>query len=69
MKSDIKIAKSVKLEDIYKIAEKIGIKKEEVIPWGGFKAKISLKIFNRIKDNKNGKLILVTTINPTPEGE
>ena len=69
MKSDIEIARAVKLEDIYCIAEKIGIKKDEVIPCGGFKAKISLKIFNRIKGNKNGKLILVTTINPTPEGE
>ena len=69
MKSDIEIARAVKLEDIYCIAEKMGIKKDEVIPCGGFKAKISLKIFNRIKGNKNGKLILVTTINPTPEGE
>jgi len=69
MKSDIEIARSIKLEDIYLIAEKIGIKKDEVIACGGFKAKISLKIFNRIKDNKDGKLILVTTINPTPEGE
>jgi len=69
MKSDIEIARSVKLQDIYDIAEKIGIKKDEVIAWGGFKAKISLNIFDRIKNNKNGKLILVTTINPTPEGE
>jgi len=69
MKSDIEIARSAKLEDIYYIAQKVGIKEEEVIPCGGFKAKISPKIFNRIKGNKNGKLILVTTINPTPEGE
>ena len=69
MKSDIEIAKSIKLEEIYYIAEKIGIKKDEVIACGGFKAKVSLKIFDRIKDNKDGKLILVTTINPTPEGE
>jgi formate--tetrahydrofolate ligase len=69
MKSDIEIARSVKLQDIYDIAEKIGIKKDEIIPWGGFKAKVSLKIFDRIKNNKIGKLILVTTINPTPEGE
>ncbi len=69
MKSDIEIAKSAKLEDIYLIARKVGIKDEEVIPWGGFKAKISLEIFNRIKNNKDGKLILITTINPTPEGE
>lgn len=69
MKSDIEIARTAKLEDIYSIAGKIGIKKEEIIPCGGFKAKVSLKIFDRIKNNKDGKLILVTTINPTPEGE
>ena len=69
MKSDIEIARSAKLEDIYQIARKVGIKEEEVIPCGGFKAKISPEIFNRIKGNKVGKLILVTTINPTPEGE
>lgn len=69
MKSDIEIARSIKLQDIYKIANKAGIKDDEVIPCGGYKAKISLEIFNRIKDNKTGKLILVTTINPTPEGE
>ncbi|MCK4366168.1 MAG: formate--tetrahydrofolate ligase, partial [Thermoplasmatales archaeon] len=69
MQSDIEIARSTKLDDIYNIAQKIGIKEEEIISWGGFKAKISPKIFDRIKDNKDGKLILVTTINPTPEGE
>ena len=69
MKSDIEIARSIKLQDIYKIAKKAGINEDEVIPCGGYKAKISLEIFNRIKDNKNGKLILITTINPTPEGE
>ncbi len=69
MKSDIEIARSAKLEDMYNLAQKIGIKNEEIIPCGGFKAKISLNIFNRINSNKDGKLILVTTINPTPEGE
>lgn len=69
MKSDIEIARSAKPKDIYYIAKKAGIKEDEVIPWGGFKAKISMKIFDRIKDNKDGKLVLVTTINPTPEGE
>jgi formate--tetrahydrofolate ligase len=69
MKSDIEIARTIRMQDIYKIAYKAGIKDEEVIPCGGYKAKISLEIFKRIKDNKNGKLILVTTINPTPEGE
>ena len=69
MKTDIEINYEAKLEDIYNIAKKIGIKKEEVIPWGGFKAKIPPSIFDRIKNNKNGKLILITTINPTPSGE
>ncbi len=69
MKSDIEIAREAKLEDIYSIAEKVGIKKNELIPWGEHKAKISFDIFNRIKDKKNGKLILVTTINPTSSGE
>ena len=69
MKSDIEIAKSAKLEDIYKIAEKAGILEDEVIPCGGFKAKISPKIFERIKQNQDGKLVLITTINPTSSGE
>jgi formate--tetrahydrofolate ligase len=69
MKSDIEIARSAKLEDMYNIAQKLRIKEDEVIPCGGFKAKISPKILNRIKGNKDGKLILVTTMNPTPEGE
>ncbi|MCJ7572577.1 MAG: formate--tetrahydrofolate ligase [Candidatus Thermoplasmatota archaeon] len=69
MKTDIEIAHEAKIEDIYCVAKKIGINEDEVIPWGGFKAKIHPKIFDRIKNNKNGKLILVTTINPTPRGE
>ena len=69
MKSDIEIARLVKLQNIYDIARKAGILKDEVIPCGDFKAKISLRIFDRIKNNKKGKLILVTTINPTASGE
>ena len=69
MKTDIEIAHEAKIEDIYCVAKKIGINEDEVIPWGGFKAKIHPRIFERIKNNKNGKLILVTTINPTPRGE
>jgi len=69
MKSDIEIARSAKLEDIYSIANKIGINRDEVIQCGENKSKISLKIFDRIKENKDGKLILVTTINPTSSGE
>jgi formate--tetrahydrofolate ligase len=69
MKSDIEIAKSTKMENIYDIASKINIGKEYIIPTGDYKAKISPKIFKKINKNRNGKLILVTTINPTPEGE
>jgi formate--tetrahydrofolate ligase len=69
MKSDIEIAKSAKLEDIYKIADKAGILENEVIPCGGYKAKVSPKILERIKENSDGKLILITTINPTSSGE
>ena len=69
MKSDIEIARSANLKDIYSIAVNAGILRDEVIPWGDYKAKISLNILDRIKDKTGGKLILVTTINPTPEGE
>lgn len=57
------------MEEIEKIAEKIGIRKEEIIPWGKYKAKVSLDIFKRIGKRRDGKLILVTTINPTFDGE
>lgn len=69
MKNDSQIAYEAKLESISSIGAKIGIRKEELIPWGEYKAKVSLKVMERIKNRKNGKLILVTTINPTPSGE
>jgi formate--tetrahydrofolate ligase len=69
MKSDIEIAREANIQDIYSIAKKIGIDEDEIIPCGNYKAKVHPKIFERISKNKNGKLILVTTINPTSEGE
>ena len=69
MKSDIEIAREAELEDVHSIGNKIGIQNDEIIQCGGFKTKISPKIFDRIKDNQDGKLILVTTINPTSSGE
>ena len=69
MKSDIEIAREAKLEDIYSIADKVGIKKDELIPCGDYKAKVNLDIFKRVKNREDGKLILVTTINPTSSGE
>ena len=67
--SDIEIAKGASLKNINEIAKKIGISEEYVEQYGKYKAKIDLKINNKIKNNKDGKLILVTAINPTPLGE
>lgn len=69
MKTDIEIAHSVTPKPISEIAEKIGLKEEEIIQWGEYKAKVSLSAWERVKSREDGKLILVTTINPTPEGE
>ncbi len=69
MKTDIQIAQESKMLHIRQIAENIGIKEEELELYGNYKAKISLDIWNRIKDNKDGKLVLVTAINPTAAGE
>jgi len=66
---DIEIAQNAKLERIGNIAEKIGIKDEYLEQYGKYKAKVDLKIFDELKERKNGKLILVTSINPTPLGE
>ena len=68
--SDIEIARSSKLECIENIAKNIGIQEEEIEPYGKYKAKIDdQKIKNRLNSKKDGKLILVTSINPTPLGE
>ena len=66
---DIDIARSIKMKKITEITDKLNIKEDYVEPYGRYKAKISNKIFNEIDKNKNGKLILVTSINPTPLGE
>lgn len=68
-KSDIQIAQEANMEKITKIADKIGLKDDEIELYGNYKCKISLDVFNRLKDKKDGKLILVTAINPTPAGE
>ena len=67
--SDIEIAQNAKLEKIGKIAEKVKIEDEYLEQYGKYKAKVDLKILDKLKDKKNGKLILVTSINPTPLGE
>ncbi|QNO14852.1 formate--tetrahydrofolate ligase [Alkalicella caledoniensis] len=69
MKTDIEIAQSAKMEPIMDIAKKIGLEPEEVELYGNYKAKVSLKVWDRLKEKPDGKLILVTAINPTPAGE
>lgn len=67
--TDIEIARSVNLEKITKIAEKYGIHEEYLEVYGKYKAKISDDFIQKVKNNKDGKLVLVTAINPTPLGE
>ena len=67
--TDIEIARNTKLEKIDKIAEKIGLSKEDLELYGKYKAKISDTVYKKIKDKKDGKLLLVTAISPTPLGE
>ncbi|MCS7258345.1 MAG: formate--tetrahydrofolate ligase [candidate division WOR-3 bacterium] len=65
-----KLIRSTKPKPIYEIAEKLGItEKDYLIPCGNYKAKISLKLYDKIKSKPNGKLILVTAMTPTPYGE
>ena len=67
--TDIEIAKNVELEKIEKIAEKLNIDENDIECYGKYKAKISNEVYIKLKDKENGKLILVTAINPTPLGE
>lgn len=69
MKSDIKIAQEAVLAPIGEVAAKLDIKEDELECYGKYKAKLSSDIWEIVKDNKDGKLILVTAINPTPAGE
>lgn len=69
MKSDIEIAQEATLLPITQIAEKLNIEPDDLELFGKYKAKLSNEYLDSIKDNKNGKLILVTAINPTPAGE
>lgn len=69
MKTDIEIAQEAKMEPIVQVAEKLNISADELELYGKYKAKISDNYIEKIKDNPDGKLILVTAINPTPAGE
>lgn len=67
--TDIEIARSVKLEKITEVARKYGITEDDLEVYGKYKAKISREFINKMKKEKDGKLVLVTAINPTPLGE
>ncbi|WP_374375996.1 formate--tetrahydrofolate ligase [Dongia sp.] len=67
--SDIEIAREAKMKPIREVAAKLGIKEEHLLPFGHTKAKISMDYIKSLKGQKDGKLILVTAINPTPAGE
>lgn len=68
-KSDIEIAQETKMQPIKEIAEKLGIAEDDLEYYGKYKAKISPRLWDDIKDRPNGKLVLVTAITPTPAGE
>jgi len=67
--SDIEIARNIKLNNIVDIAKSLDINEEDLELYGKYKAKISDKVYQNLKDKKDGKLVLVTAINPTPLGE
>lgn len=69
MKSDIQIAQEAKMEPIKNVAEKLGLCEDDIEYYGKYKCKISLDVYEKVKQNKDGKLVLVTAINPTPAGE
>ena len=69
VKSDIEIARAAKMKPIMKIGEKLGIAADSLIPFGHTKAKVALDYIDGLAKKKDGRLILVTAINPTPAGE
>lgn len=69
MLSDIEIARNAEMLPIEKIAEKLGIDRDDLEFYGKYKAKLPLRLLTERKDKKDGKLVLVTAMNPTPAGE
>ena len=69
MLTDIEIAQQAKMKKITEIGESIGIMADELEPYGHYKAKITDSVLERLKDKQDGKLVLVTAVNPTPAGE
>ena len=69
MKTDIQIAQEAELVHIKEVAAQLDIQEDELELYGKYKAKLSSGFMDKIKDNEDGKLVLVTAINPTPAGE
>lgn len=69
LKTDVQIAQEAQMKPIIEVAEKLGIEKKDLEQYGEYKAKISLDVLEERKNQKDGKLVLVTAINPTPAGE
>ena len=69
MKTDIQIAQEAQMKPIKEVAETIGIQEDDLELYGKYKAKLSDELWDQIKDRPDGKLVLVTAINPTPAGE
>lgn len=69
MLTDIQIAQNCKMQNIKAVAEQLGIAEEDLELYGNYKAKLSEKLWNKVKARQDGKLVLVTAINPTPAGE
>ena len=69
MKTDIEIAQAADIQPITKIAEKIGLSFDDIELYGKYKAKIPLEVLDKFDQQSEGKLVLVTSINPTPAGE
>ena len=69
MKTDIQIAQETKMLHIREVVAPFGIKEDDLDLYGKYKAKVSDELWNKVKDNPDGKLVLVTAINPTPAGE
>ena len=69
MKTDIQIAQEAQMKPIKEVAETIGIQEDDLELYGKYKAKLSDEVWNNVKDRPDGKLVLVTAINPTPAGE
>lgn len=69
MLTDIEIAKNAKMKNIEEIAYALGIDRTEIEPYGHYKAKLSQSLIDRVESNTDGKLVLVTAVNPTPAGE